>query len=191
MHGVAADQVLVGIGSSDILRLAASAYLKPGRTVVVADPTFEIITLHAERFGATIKRVPLTASHAHNLEAMREGDLVYVCNPNNPTGTITPKAQIRAYLERVPQSTIVVVDEAYHHYATSPDYESVIPLVAKVPNLIVTRTFSKIYALAGAGAATPSHRSRSSRRCSHNSSSTSRTSSLPLRRGRASARRRS
>ena len=150
MHGVAGDQVLLGIGSSDILRLAASAYLGPGRTAVVAEPTFEIIALHGARFGATIKRVPLTASHAHDLEAMSAGDLVYICNPNNPTGTITPKAQMRALLERVPRSTVVLVDEAYHHYATSSDYESVIPLVSRYPNLMVARTFSKIYALAGA-----------------------------------------
>lgn len=150
LHGVAPAQILLGIGSSDILRLVASAYLRPGNTAVVADPTFEIIALHGDRFGATIRRVSLTASHAHDLERMGEGDLVYVCNPNNPTATITPKAQVRAFLERVPSSTIVVVDEAYHHYATSSEYESVIPLVAKHPNLVVARTFSKIYALAGA-----------------------------------------
>lgn len=150
LHGVAEDQVLLGIGSSDILRLAASAFLGLGRTAVVADPTFEIIALHANRFGAKIKRVPLTASHAHDLGAMSVGDLVYICNPNNPTGTVTPGAEVRAFLERVPPATIVLVDEAYHHYATSGDYESVMPLVAAHPNLIVARTFSKIYALAGA-----------------------------------------
>jgi histidinol-phosphate aminotransferase len=80
---------------------------------------------------------------------MKEGSLVYICNPNNPTATITPKAAMRAYLEGLPASTTVIVDEAYHHYATSSDYESVIPLVAKHPNLVVMRTFSKVYALAG------------------------------------------
>jgi histidinol-phosphate aminotransferase len=150
MHGVGADQVLLGVGSSDILRLAADAYLAPGKTAVTADPTFEIIAMHSQRIGATIKRVPLTPSYAHDLDAMGEGDLVYICNPNNPTGTITPKAKVRAFLESVPRSTIVLVDEAYHHYVTSSEYESVIPLVATYPNLIVARTFSKIYALAGA-----------------------------------------
>lgn len=148
-HGVSTGEVLLGTGSSDILRLAASAFLGPQRTAVMADPTFEIIALHGERFGAAIKRVPLTASYAHDLAEMAEGTLVYICNPNNPTATITPKAAMRAFLERVPRATVVLVDEAYHHYVTSSDYESVIPLVASHPNLIVARTFSKVYALAG------------------------------------------
>jgi histidinol-phosphate aminotransferase len=149
LHGVATDQILLGIGSSDLLRLAASAFLGPDRTAVMADPTFEIIALHGTSFGATIRRVPLTSTYAHDLERMKEGSLVYICNPNNPTATITPKAAMRAYLEGLPASTTVIVDEAYHHYATSSDYESVIPLVAKHPNLVVMRTFSKVYALAG------------------------------------------
>jgi histidinol-phosphate aminotransferase len=149
LHGVTTDQILLGIGSSDHLRLACSAFLGPGRTAVTADPSFEIIALHGSVFGATIRRVPLTATYAHDLEKMTEGSLVYVCNPNNPTATITPKAAMRSYLAATPASTIVVVDEAYHHYATSSDYESVIPLVARYPNLVVVRTFSKVFALAG------------------------------------------
>lgn len=149
LHGVGTDQVLLGIGSSDILRLACSAFLGPGRTAVTADPSFEIIALHGTKFGATIRRVPLTSTYAHDLEKMSEGSLVYICNPNNPTATITPKAAVRAFLTSAPASTIVVVDEAYHHYATSTDYESVIPLVAAHPNLLVVRTFSKVYGLAG------------------------------------------
>jgi len=74
---------------------------------------------------------------------------VYICNPNNPTATITPDKSLRSFLAAVPADTFVLVDEAYHHYATSPSYSSVMDLVAKHPNLIVTRTFSKIYALAG------------------------------------------
>jgi len=149
LHGVATDQILLGIGSSDLLRLAASAFLGPGRTAVMADPTFEIIALHGAAFGATLRRVPLAASYAHDLEKMEGGSLVYICNPNNPTATITPKAAMRAFLDRTPVTTTVIVDEAYHHYATSSDYESVIPLVAAHPNLAVMRTFSKVYALAG------------------------------------------
>jgi histidinol-phosphate aminotransferase len=149
LHGVSVEEILLGIGSSDILRLACSAFLGPGRTAVTADPSFEIVALHGTAFGATIRRVPLTATYAHDLEKMGDGALVYVCNPNNPTATITPKAALRAFLAAVPESTIVIVDEAYHHYATSNDYESVIPLVASHPNLLVARTFSKVYALAG------------------------------------------
>jgi histidinol-phosphate aminotransferase len=149
LHGVAAEQILLGIGSSDLLRLAASAFLGPGRTAVMADPTFEIIALHGAAFGATLRRVPLTPTYAHDLDNMDGGSLVYICNPNNPTATITPKAAMRAYLDRTPAATTIIVDEAYHHYATSSDYESVIPLIAAHPNLAVVRTFSKVYALAG------------------------------------------
>jgi histidinol-phosphate aminotransferase len=80
--------------------------------------------------------------------AAKEG-LVYVCNPNNPTASITPKNQVREFVKSVPRETMILVDEAYFHYADSPDYESVIPLVKDHPNLIVARTFSKIYGMAG------------------------------------------
>ena len=149
LHGVSSSQVLLGDGSSDILRLAAAAFIGPGKKLITADPTFESIGMHAVNYGAEVVKVPLTATHAHDLAKMTGGALVYICNPNNPTATITPKAELRSYLEALPRSTTVVVDEAYFHYATSPDYESVIPLIASHPNLIVARTFSKIYAMAG------------------------------------------
>jgi histidinol-phosphate aminotransferase len=83
------------------------------------------------------------------MAAVPDAGIVYICNPNNPTATITPKAAVRAFLKTVPASTMVLVDEAYHHYVETDDYESVVPLVASHPNLIVSRTFSKIYAMAG------------------------------------------
>ncbi|HEY2828517.1 MAG TPA: aminotransferase class I/II-fold pyridoxal phosphate-dependent enzyme [Thermoanaerobaculia bacterium] len=148
-HGVNQNQVILGDGSSDILRLAAAAFSGPGKRLITADPTFESIGMHGVNYGAEVVKVPLTVTHAHDLQKMQNGALVYICNPNNPTATITPKAALRSYIEALPRSTAVVVDEAYFHYATSPDYESVIPLVAAHPNLIVARTFSKIYAMAG------------------------------------------
>jgi histidinol-phosphate aminotransferase len=78
-----------------------------------------------------------------------KGGLVYVCNPNNPTASITPKEEVRDFIARLPNDTMVLVDEAYYHYVDSPDYESVIPMVKDHPNLIVARTFSKIYGMAG------------------------------------------
>ncbi|HEX6096462.1 MAG TPA: histidinol-phosphate transaminase [Thermoanaerobaculia bacterium] len=151
LHGVAPDEVLLANGSSDVLHLAAAACLPGGKKLVTAIPTFEALWFHAR--GNEVVRVPLTATHAHDLdkmlEAARGAALVYLCNPNNPTATITPKAAVRAFLDAVPADTVVLVDEAYHHYADSADYESVIPLVAKKPNLVVARTFSKIYAMAG------------------------------------------
>jgi len=148
-HNVSCDEVLLGDGSSDILRLVASAYGGAGKKLVMADPTFEAIGHYAQTNGTEVVKVPLDAAFAHDLDKMRSADIVYICNPNNPTGTITPKARIREFIAAVPQSTTVLVDEAYHHYANSADYESVMPLVMTTPNLIVARTFSKIYAMAG------------------------------------------
>ena len=152
-HGVSERSVLLGDGSSEILKLSAMAFTDPKRALVLADPTFEALAIAAEVEGAPIKRVPLDASYAHDtakmLEASRGAGLIYICNPNNPTATITPNATLRSFIAAVPAETTILVDEAYHHYATSPEYSSVVDLVAKQPNLIVSRTFSKIYALAG------------------------------------------
>jgi len=149
-HAVSPDEILLGDGSSDNLRLVAAAYASgPNKKLVVADPTFEAIAHYAANSGANIVKVPLDAGFAHDLDKMRDADVVYICNPNNPTATITPKDRIRTFLAAVPATTIVLVDEAYHHYVNSGAYESVIPLVKTQPNLIVARTFSKIYAMAG------------------------------------------
>src|SRR5689334_11282458 len=149
LHGMPKEWLVVGDGSSEILKLAASAFTGPGRKLVMADPSFEAIGKHAQVAGAEVVRVPLTPGFAHDLERMSLPDagLVYLCNPNNPSGSITAKARVRAFVEGLPPSTAVLVDEAYHHYADSPDYESVIPLVKAHPNLIVARTFSKIYGM--------------------------------------------
>jgi histidinol-phosphate aminotransferase len=151
LHGLPKESFLIGDGSSEVLQLAASAFTGPGRKLVMAEPTFEAIGVHARVHGAEVVTVPLDGRHAHDLEkmALDGAGLVYLCNPNNPTGSITPKARVRAFLDAVPSSATVLVDEAYHHYADSPDYESVVPLVATHANLIVTRTFSKIHGMAG------------------------------------------
>ncbi|HXO28043.1 MAG TPA: histidinol-phosphate transaminase [Thermoanaerobaculia bacterium] len=153
LHGVDPAQVLLGAGSSEILLLAAVAFTAPGRPAVAAEPTFESLPRHARRHGAEALAVPLTADFRHDLPKMLaaapDPGLLYVCNPNNPTATITPKAELRALLAKAPERTLVVVDEAYFHFVDSDDFESVIPLVAAHPNLLVTRTFSKIYGMAG------------------------------------------
>jgi histidinol-phosphate aminotransferase len=145
--------VIVGAGSSEILRISALALLSPQRKLVMADPTFEAIGEYAKAARAEVVKFPLDSKHGHDLEQMLDasGDagLLYVCNPNNPTGTITPKDDVRKFIESVPSSTAILVDEAYHHYTTSDDYASVMPFVATHPNLIVARTFSKIYGMAG------------------------------------------
>jgi histidinol-phosphate aminotransferase len=157
-HGVNRDQILLGDGSGEILKLSAVAFTGPpdgkhGRgNLVVADPTFEAILEHAKVSGAEVVKVPLTRGFGHDLPKMmaaaRDG-LIYICNPNNPTASITPKNEVRDFIAKVPRQTIILVDEAYHHYVDSADYESVIPLIKDHPNLIVARTFSKIYGMAG------------------------------------------
>ena len=156
LHGVGADHVLAGDGSSEILKIAAAAFTGPGKPAVTADPTFEALARYASKGGAPVVKVPLTADYRHDVPALLKaaagGGLVYVCNPNNPTATITPKAQVRELIAQAPagaNGAIILVDEAYHHYADSGDYETVIPLVHDHPNLIVARTFSKIHGMAG------------------------------------------
>src|SRR5438105_2607589 len=107
---------------------------------------------HARTGGAEVVPVRLTSDYRHDLSKMLAttgAGLVYVCNPNNPTASVTPKDEVRAYLAKVPRETFVLVDEAYYHYVEGVDYESVMPLVRDYPNLIVARTFSKIYGMAG------------------------------------------
>ena len=153
INGVNRDQILLGDGSGEILKLCAETFTGPKQgELVVADPTFEAILNHASVNGAAVMKIPLTSSFSHDLPKMaaaaKQG-LVYICNPNNPTASITPKNDLRDFIAKTPRQTIILVDEAYFHYADSPDYESVIPLIKDYPNLIVARTFSKIYGMAG------------------------------------------
>lgn len=162
LNGVSSNQILLGDGSGEILKLAACAFTGPAGSsrgacgsgpLVAADPTFEAILNHAAIGGAEVIKVPLTSTYSHDLEKMgaaaQKGGLVYICNPNNPTASITQKSELRTFIEKTPPDTRILVDEAYFHYADNPDYASVIPLVEHFPNLIVARTFSKIYGMAG------------------------------------------
>ena len=154
LHGVTADQILLGDGSGEILKLAAATFTGKDRKLVMANPTFEAIGRHANVAGAEVVKISLTSDYRHDLEkilAATNGNvgLVYICNPNNPTASITPKKELSEFLAKAPASTMVLVDEAYHHYVETADYESVIPLIKDHSNLIVARTFSKIYGMAG------------------------------------------
>ena len=153
INAVNPDQVLLGDGSGEILKLCAETFTGPSEgKLVAADPTFESILDHAKVNGAEVVKIPLTSSFAHDLSKMSataNRGLIYICNPNNPTASITPKNELREFIEKTPRETMILVDEAYFHYADSSDYESVIPLIKDHPNLIVARTFSKIYGMAG------------------------------------------
>ncbi|MCM3875677.1 MAG: aminotransferase class I/II-fold pyridoxal phosphate-dependent enzyme [Thermoanaerobaculia bacterium] len=153
-HGVAVDQVLLGCGSSEILRMADMAFSGPGRRVVAAEPTFEAVLMFAKVLRADGVKVPLTADFRHDLPKMASAcdattGLVYVCNPNNPTATIVTGDEMAAFAAKVPPSATILVDEAYHHFVEDPRYRSSLELIAKHPNVVVARTFSKIYGMAG------------------------------------------
>ncbi len=155
LHDVKLPQVLVGCGSTEILRVSADAFLAPGKKLLQAAPTFEALSWYARSRGAETVSVPLTASFAHNLEAMlaqvdSSTGLVYICNPNNPTASLTPRNDLDAFLRKLPAGVMVLMDEAYHHFAgDSPDYASYLDKKLDDPRIIVARTFSKIYGMAG------------------------------------------
>jgi histidinol-phosphate aminotransferase len=152
LNQVSKENILTGAGSGEILKVAVAAFTGPDKKLVVGDPTFEAAAGHAKASHAEVVKVKLNATFAHDLPKMLEVPTVglhYICNPNNPTASITPKADMRAFLAKVPATTMVLVDEAYHHFVESADYESVIPLVKDYPNLMVARTFSKVYGMAG------------------------------------------
>ena len=154
-HKVAADRVLLGCGSTEILRMATCAFLGKGKQLIHASPTFEAIEHYARTVDSQMVEVPLTGSFAHDLERMLatvtpSTTLVYICNPNNPTATLTPRKDLETFITRVPASTVVILDEAYHHYAgSSAMYASFIDHPMHDDKVIVARTFSKVYGLAG------------------------------------------
>ena len=154
LHHVEPDHVVLGCGSGEVLRMADMAFLGPGKNVVVAEPTFEAVLAYGRVTRADPIKVPLTPDHRHDLRRMAvacnaETSLVYVCNPNNPTGTIVTREELMEFFERVPKTAIILVDEAYHHFVEDTRYASAFEWAASVPNLLVVRTFSKIYGLAG------------------------------------------
>ena len=155
-HGVVAENIVLGNGSTEVLQMAVQALYEPGARLVFADPTYEDVPWYAQPYPYDLKKVPLTAAFAHDLDRMRElaegssgRALVYLCNPNNPTGTLTPSADIDTWIESAPQRVSFLVDEAYYDYCEDPGYRSCIARVADQPNLLVVRTFSKIYGMAG------------------------------------------
>jgi histidinol-phosphate aminotransferase len=154
LHGVKSENVILGCGSGEVLRMADAAFLGPGKNVIAAEPTFEAVLAFARVTRADSIKIPLTSDHRHDLPAMTRAcsaatGLVYVCNPNNPTGTIVSRQDLSAFLERVPKTAVVLVDEAYHHFVEDDRYASALDWLGRMPNLLVVRTFSKIYGLAG------------------------------------------
>jgi len=150
--GLPADWFIIGNGSDEVFRLLAETYLEPGDRVVVPAPSFAGYPLVTELMGAEVISVPLVA-HTMDLPAMaqaavaRQARLIFLCRPNNPTGAVFAAEAMPAFMARLPQDIYVVLDEAYREFDDS-EFDSR-QLVAQYPNLIVTRTFSKVYGMAG------------------------------------------
>lgn len=154
LHGVQPANVVLGCGSGEILRMADMAFLTTGKNVVVAEPTFEAVLQYARVARGEGITVPQTADYRHDLPAMAAAcnantALVYVCNPNNPTGTIVSRDEMAAFISAAPKSAVLLIDEAYHHFVEDPKYASAFDWIGKAPNVVVVRTFSKIFGMAG------------------------------------------
>lgn len=155
LHNVKREQIVIGCGSGEILCMAAHAFLKPGKKLVQAAPTFPALGKLAQGAGIEVAEVPLNKRYEHDLGVMLDrawpsARLVYLVNPNNPTGTITPRKGIEAFLSKLPGDVTVLIDEAYHHFVSpNASYTSFLDSPVNDPRVIVSRTFSKIYGLAG------------------------------------------
>jgi histidinol-phosphate aminotransferase len=155
LNGVKPEQITLGCGSGDILRIAAETFLGQGKSLVMATPTFEAIAGYARASGTEIRAVPLTKRYAHDLDAIikrtdASTGLIYICNPNNPTGSLTPRADLESFFSRVPESASVLIDEAYYDFVLpTSSFKTWVARAASDSRLIVARTLSKVYGLAG------------------------------------------
>src|SRR6266403_3806487 len=155
LHQVKREQIVLGCGSGEILCMAAMTFLKPGKKLVEAAPTFPALGKLAQTAGIEVADVPLNKRYEHDLPAMLDRvssstGLVYIVNPNNPTGTLTPRKDLEAFIAKLPAGVPVLIDEAYHHFvAPAADYQSFLDRPIGDPRVIVARTFSKIFGLAG------------------------------------------
>lgn len=160
-HGLSPDQVVVGNGSDEVLLLIAAAFLNPGEKVLVSENTFSEYEFSGRVMDGRIVKIPLKDMR-YDLAGFRKQlgkqlgkkpalrpKLVFLCNPNNPTGSYFPHEELEAFLRAAPRETLVVVDEAYCEYADAADFPRTLELLKSFPNLIVSRTFSKIFGMAG------------------------------------------
>lgn len=150
--GVQSNQIIFGTGSSDVILMLSRAFLAPGDETIMADETFSQYKHNAEVENARIVEVPLQEGK-HDLPAMLakvtdRTKIIWVCNPNNPTGTIVTQAELTSFLDKVPYHVLVVLDEAYCEFVQNPEFPNGVKLLEQYRNLIVLRTFSKIYGLA-------------------------------------------
>jgi histidinol-phosphate aminotransferase len=156
VHGIKPENVILGCGSGELLRAAVSGFTSKERALVSPEPTFEAPANWAKFIGVPVVSPKVTASLHSDLDAMADGargaGLVFFCNPNNPTATVHGRDAVAGFVSRVntisPETTILI-DEAYHEYVDDPSYASAIPLAMSNPRVVVSRTFSKVFGMAG------------------------------------------
>ncbi|MBC6995794.1 histidinol-phosphate transaminase [Neolewinella lacunae] len=154
-EGVSEDHILLAPGSSDVLEKMAILHFMRGGNLVAADPAYMSLIVTAMSMQAEWKKVRLTDSWAHDLEGMakavdKDTKLVYICNPNNPTGTLTPADELRSFCRNIAsEQTTVFVDEAYLEFLPNPKEQTMVPLIKEGKNVVVARTFSKVHGMAG------------------------------------------
>jgi histidinol-phosphate aminotransferase len=154
--GINAENLIIGAGSTEVLQAAVQISTALDQPLIVADPTFDEVPDYQNALSRRVIRVPLNADYAHDLDRMydiasKEGNCatIYICNPNSPTGTLTPSLEIDRWIQDAPETLFFIIDEAYFEFVDDPSYWSVLPWIETRPNVIVTRTFSKIYGMAG------------------------------------------
>ncbi len=152
-EGISPDHIILGAGSTEVM-VTLIHWAKNRGEILVGDPTYFDFIYYTGRAGCPLSKIKLTETFEHDLEAMEkrissETALVYICNPLNPTGSISPADGLRKFCRSASERALVVVDEAYHEYVEDPDYSSMMDLVKEEKNVVVTRTFSKIFGLAG------------------------------------------
>jgi histidinol-phosphate aminotransferase len=156
-HGVKPENILLGAGSGEILDVVGSTFLQDGRKVLGVEPTFNSVYQHATNIKSDAIKLPLTADYRQDMKEMikaartnyRELGFIYLCNPNNPTGVIVTKEEVKQLLDGIPEDLPVLIDEAYHHFVDDPRYATSVPYVIEGRPVVIARTFSKIVGLAG------------------------------------------
>jgi histidinol-phosphate aminotransferase len=156
-HGVSTSHILMGAGSGEILDVVGATFLRGEKKVVGVEPTYGSVYSHATSIRADAIRIPLLEDHRQDIPAMiaatrrhhRDVGFIFLCNPNNPTGRIVTKQEVEQLLDGIPEDVPVLVDEAYHGYVEDPEYATSVPYVLEGRPVIVARTFSKIYGMAG------------------------------------------
>jgi histidinol-phosphate aminotransferase len=151
---VSPDHIVISAGSWEALKITGLTYGLYGGEIIAADPTYQSLLSYADQFGAQIIRVPVDDQLNHDLPEMEKRitsntRLIFICNPNNPTGTIIESNTLRDFCVRNSSKSIIFSDEAYYDYVEEKDYPSMVELVKEGMNVIVSRTFSKVYAMAG------------------------------------------